>query len=332
MTDISSFANPKLLWLLWLLVPMIVLYIYRQRQGKATLQMSTVAGVRRVSRSMKYYFRHLPFVLRCIAVALLIVALARPQGVSSDTNSTTEGIDIVLAIDVSSSMLAQDFQPDRISAAKETASRFIMDRPNDRIGLVVFAGESFTQSPLTTDKASLVNILGTIRSGIIEDGTAIGNGLGTAINRLRESQAKSKVIILLTDGVNNSGQIAPLTAADIAKTLGIRVYTIGVGSEGTAPYPAIDPWGQTRFVPMKVEIDEKILTEIAKKTDGQYFRATDNDKLKTIYDEINQMEKNRVEVENLTLYHERFTLFALAALILLVAEYLIRNLWLRQIP
>lgn len=185
---------------------------------------------------------------------------------------------------------------------------------------------------MTTDKASLVNILGTIRSGIIEDGTAIGNGLGTAINRLRESQAKSKVIILLTDGVNNSGQIAPLTAADIAKTLGIRVYTIGVGSEGTAPYPAIDPWGQTRFVPMKVEIDEKILTEIAQKTDGKYFRATDNDKLKTIYDEINQMEKNRVEVESLTLYHERFTLFALAALILLVAEYLIRNLWLRQIP
>ena len=288
--------------------------------------------MRRVSRSVKYYFRHLPFVLRCVAVALLIVALARPQGVSSDTNSTTEGIDIVLAIDVSSSMLAQDFRPDRISAAKETAAKFIMDRPNDRIGLVVFAGESFTQSPLTTDKASLVNILGTIRSGIIEDGTAIGNGLGTAINRLRESQAKSKVIILLTDGVNNSGQIAPLTAADIAKTLGIRVYTIGVGSEGTAPYPAIDPWGQTRFVPMKVEIDEKILTEIAQKTDGKYFRATDNDKLKTIYDEINQMEKNRVEVESLTLYHERFTLFALAALILLVAEYLIRNLWLRQIP
>ena len=235
MVDITKFANPKLLWLLLLLLPMVAYYIYRMRQGKATMRISTVAGVRRLPHGLKYYLQHLPFVLRCLATALLIVALARPQSTSKNTSSSTEGIDIVLALDISGSMLARDFQPDRISAAKEMAANFIMDRPNDRIGLVVFAGESFTQSPLTTDKASLVNILGTVKSGIIEDGTAIGNGLGTAVNRLRESSAKSKVVILLTDGVNNSGQIAPLTAADIAQTLGIRVYTIGVGSEGTAP-------------------------------------------------------------------------------------------------
>ena len=332
MVDITKFANPKLLWLLLLLLPMVAYYIYRMRQGKATMRISTVAGVRRLPHGPKYYLQHLPFVLRCLATALLILALARPQSTSKNTSSSTEGIDIVLALDISGSMLARDFQPDRISAAKEMAANFIMDRPNDRIGLVVFAGESFTQSPLTTDKASLVNILGTVKSGIIEDGTAIGNGLGTAVNRLRESSAKSKVVILLTDGVNNSGQIAPLTAADIAQTLGIRVYTIGVGSEGTAPYPALDMWGNISYVPMKVEIDEKMLTQIAEKTGGKYFRATDNNKLRDIYEEINQMEKSRVEVENVTRYYERFALFALAALALLVCEMLIRKLWLRQIP
>lgn len=330
--DITKFANPKLLWLLWVLLPMIAYYIYRLRQGRATMQISTVAGLRHLSRGVKYYLRHLPFVLRCLAVALLIVALARPQSTSSNTSNTSEGIDIVLALDISGSMLARDFQPDRISAAKEMAAQFIMDRPTDRIGLVVFAGESFTQSPLTTDKASLVNILGGVESGIIEDGTAIGNGLGTAINRLRESSAKSKVIILLTDGVNNSGQIAPLTAADIAQKLGLRVYTIGVGSQGTAPYPAIDMWGNITYTPMKVEIDEKMLTEIANKTGGQYFRATDNEKLRAIYHEINQLERSRVEVENVTHYYERFTLFALLALLLLVVECFVRRIWLRQIP
>ena len=212
------------------------------------------------------------------------------------------------------------------------AASFIADRPNDRIGLVVFAGESFTQSPLTTDKASLLNILGTVRSGMIDDGTAIGNGLATAVNRLRESQAKSKVVILLTDGVNNSGQIAPLTAADIASTLGIRVYTIGVGSEGQAPYPALDMWGNLSFVPMKVEIDEEILSDIADKTGGRYFRATDNEKLREIYKEINRLEKSRVEVENQTRYDERFAPFVLGALLLLVAGFATRRLWFRQIP
>ena len=199
----------------------------------------------------KYYLRHLPLVLCCLAVALLSVALARPQSAEHNSNSTTEGIDIVLSLDVSGSMLARDFTPDRLGAAKEVASNFIVDRPNDRIGLVVFAGESFTQCPLTTDKRSLLNLLGGVRSGMIDDGTAIGNGLATAVNRLRESSAKSKVVILLTDGVNNSGQIAPLTAAEIAKSYGIRVYTVGVGTMGMAPYPAIDMWGNLTFQPMK---------------------------------------------------------------------------------
>ena len=322
--DIVRFVNPKLLWLLLVLLPMVAYYIYRSRQGGASLRISTVAGVSSLPRSAKYYLRHLPFVLRCLAVAALIVALARPQSSQSHSNSTTEGIDIVLSLDISGSMLARDFQPDRITAAKEVAANFINDRPNDRIGLVVFAGESFTQSPLTTDKASLLTLLAGVRSGIIED--------GTAINRLRESDAKSKVVILLTDGVNNRGQIAPLTAADIAQSLGIRVYTIGVGSMGTAPYPAVDIWGNITFQPMKVEIDEEVLQQIADKTGGQYFRATDKANLEAIYDEINDLEKTKVDVENFTRYDERFAPFALLALGLLLAEFLFRTLYLRRIP
>ena len=255
-----------------------------------------------------------------------------PQSAEHNSNSTTEGIDIVMSVDVSGSMLARDFTPDRLGAAKEVASNFIMDRPNDRIGLVVFAGESFTQCPLTTDKRSLLSLLGSVKSGMIDDGTAIGNGLATAVNRLRESQAKSKVIILLTDGVNNSGQIAPLTAAEIAQSYGIRVYTVGVGTMGMAPYPAIDMWGHLTFQPMKVEIDEKMLTEIAEMTGGKYFRATDNRRLKDVYDEINQLERSRVEVENFTHYQERFTLFAILALVLLIGEFVLRQTWLRRLP
>ena len=283
-------------------------------------------------RTAKYYLRHLPLVLCCLAVALLSVALARPQSAEHNSNSTTEGIDIVLSLDVSGSMLARDFTPDRLGAAKEVASNFIVDRPNDRIGLVVFAGESFTQCPLTTDKRSLLNLLGGVRSGMIDDGTAIGNGLATAVNRLRESSAKSKVVILLTDGVNNSGQIAPLTAAEIAKSYGIRVYTVGVGTMGMAPYPAIDMWGNLTFQPMKVEIDEKMLTEIAQMTGGQYFRATDNRKLREIYDQINDLERSRVEVENFTRYDECFAPFALLAVLLAVAGFLLRQTWLRRLP
>ena len=326
------FASPYYLWLLTLLVPMIGYYVWRTLQGGAAIQISSVDGVVRAPKTIRYYLRHLPFVLRAAAFALLVVALARPQDVERLSHTNTEGIDIMLAIDVSGSMLARDFKPDRITAAKEVAGSFIADRYGDRIGLVAFAGEAFTQSPLTTDQSTLQTLLARIRSGLIEDGTAIGNGLATAINRLRESDAKSKVIILLTDGVNNQGQIAPMTAAEIAKAQGIRVYTIGVGTEGMAPYPAIDMFGNLTFVNQKVEIDEKVLKAISDMTGGRYFRATDKEKLKAVYDEINQLEKSKIEVMEHISYHELFLTWALAALGLLFAEFLLSNLVLKRIP
>lgn len=326
------FALPYYLWLLALIVPMIAYYVWRVRQGGAAIQISTVEGVLRAPKSVRYYLRHLPFVLRTAAYALLVVALARPQGIEQNVRTSTEGIDIMLSIDVSGSMLARDFKPDRITAAKEVAASFISDRVGDRLGLVVFAGEAFTQSPLTTDQSTLQTLLARIRSGLIEDGTAIGNGLATAINRLRESEAKSKVIILLTDGINNRGEIAPMTAAEIARAQGIRVYTIGVGTRGTAPYPAVDMFGNMTFINQKVEIDEKTLTEIARLTGGRYFRATDKEKLQAIYDEINQLEKSRVEVTERITYHELFLGWVLAALALLTAELLLSNLVLKRIP
>nr|WP_302985400.1 VWA domain-containing protein [uncultured Alistipes sp.] len=326
------FASPYYLWLLALIVPMIAYYVWRVRQGGAAIQISTVEGVLRAPKSVRYYLRHLPFVLRTAAYALLVVALARPQGIEQNVRTSTEGIDIMLSIDVSGSMLARDFKPDRITAAKEVAASFISDRVGDRLGLVVFAGEAFTQSPLTTDQSTLQTLLARIRSGLIEDGTAIGNGLATAINRLRESEAKSKVIILLTDGINNRGEIAPMTAAEIARAQGIRVYTIGVGTRGTAPYPAVDMFGNMTFINQKVEIDEKTLTEIARLTGGRYFRATDKEKLQAIYDEINQLEKSRVEVTERITYHELFLGWVLAALALLTAELLLSNLVLKRIP
>ena len=326
------FASPYYLWLLTLLVPMIGYYVWRTLQGGAAIRISSVAGVVRAPRTVRYYLRHLPFVLRAAAFALLVVALARPQDVEQNVRTNTEGIDIMLAIDVSGSMLARDFKPDRITAAKEVAGSFIADRYGDRIGLVAFAGEAFTQSPLTTDQSTLQTLLARIRSGLIEDGTAIGNGLATAINRLRESDAKSKVIILLTDGVNNRGEIAPRTAAEIAKAQGIRVYTIGVGTEGMAPYPAMDMFGNITFVNQKVEIDEKTLTAISDMTGGQYFRATDKANLKAIYDEINQLEKSKVEVTEHVSYHELYLAWVLAALGLLLAEFLFANLVLKRIP
>ena len=326
------FASPYYLWLLTLLVPMIGYYVWRTLQGGAAIQISSVAGVVRAPRTVRYYLRHLPFALRAAAFALLVVALARPQDVEQNVRTNAEGIDIMLAIDVSGSMLARDFKPDRNSAAKEVAGSFIADRYGDRIGLVAFAGEAFTQSPLTTDQSTLQTLLARIRSGLIEDGTAIGNGLATAINRLRESDAKSKVIILLTDGVNNQGQIAPMTAAEIAKAQGIRVYTIGVGTEGMAPYPAIDMFGNLTFVNQKVEIDEKVLKAISDMTGGKYFRATDKDKLKAVYNEINQLEKSKIEVTEHISYHELFLTWVLAALGLLMAEFLLSNLILKRIP
>ena len=327
-----KFANPYLLWLLVLVVPMIAYYIYRALQGGAAIRISSVEGVRKAPRTWRYWFRHLPFVLRCAAFVALVVALARPQDIEEQSRTNAEGIDIMLSIDISGSMLARDFKPDRITAAKEVAGEFIADRYGDRIGLAVFAGESFTQSPLTTDKSTLQTMLARVRSGVVEDGTAIGNGLATAINRLRESDAKSKVVILLTDGVNNRGEIAPLMAADIAADMGIKVYTIGVGTRGKAPYPAVDMVGNMTFQMADVEIDEETLTEIASRTGGKYFRATDKAKLKAIYDEINQLEKSKVEVTDLTIYHEQYLPLVLLAIALLLVEFLFGQILLKRIP
>lgn len=330
--EIVRFVYPWVFWLLLLLPGLVAYYIFRQRQGGATLRISTVDGARSALRSVKYRLRHLPFVLRCLAVALLIFAMARPQNSQTTSSAQTEGIDIVISLDISGSMLARDFKPDRIGAAKEVAAEFINSRPSDRIGLVVFAGESFTQSPLTTDKKALLGLLNRVNAGMIEDGTAIGNGLATAVNRLRDSDAESKVVILLTDGVNNRGQIAPLTAAEIAQTFGVRVYTVGVGTTGKAPYPMMDRFGRIGFQMADVEIDEDILREIAAKTGGRYFRATDKDKLREVYNEINALEKTRVEVEDYTRYGELFSLFALLALGLLFVEFALNYLWLRRLP
>ena len=327
-----TFHNPHILWLLLLLIPMAAYYVWQTLKGGAAISISSVEGLRGAPRTFRWWLRHLPAVLRLAAVAAVVVALARPQDAEEFSKTDTEGIDIVLALDVSGSMLARDFKPDRITAAREVAGSFIADRYGDRIGIVVFAGEAFTQSPLTTDQATLQTLLSRVRSGVIEDGTAIGLGLATGINRLRESEAKSKVIILLTDGVNNSGQITPLTAADIAAEQGIRVYTIGVGTRGEAPYPALDMFGNMTFVKQKVDIDERTLREIAERTGGRYFRATDERALRKIYDEINTLEKSRVEVTQSTIYHERYVAWVLAALALLLCEFLVDKLLLKRIP
>lgn len=328
-----EFAQPKILWLLLLAVPLIAYYIYRSRQGGASITVSTVSPLLRVPKSWRYYLRHAPFALRMVALSLLVVAMARPQSAEHHTNTTTEGIDIVLAVDVSTSMLARDFVPDRLSVAKSVASDFIADRYGDRIGIVVFAGESYTQSPLTTDTNSLLSMLARITSGVIDDGTAIGNGLATSINRLRESDAKSKVVILLTDGVNNYGEISPLTAAQIAKDLGIKVYTIGIGQQGMAPYPVFDERGRVvDVVNLKVEIDENVLRQIAELTGGEYFRATNEQTLKAVYDKINTLEKSIVEVENRTTLYEEYLVFVLWALAALIAEFIINRIVLKRIP
>lgn len=328
-----EFANPRILWLLLLLVPLAAYYVYRAIQGGAAIKISSVEGLKGAPRTVRYYLRHVPFALRCAALTLIVIAMARPQSAEHNSRTTAEGIDIVLAIDISGSMLARDFRPDRITAAKEVASSFIGDRYGDRIGLVVFAGEAYTQSPLTTDQSSLQTLLGRIRSGVIADGTAIGNGLATAINRLRESDAKSKVIILLTDGVNNRGEIAPLTAAQIAKEFGIKIYTIGVGTEGEAPFPVFDNNGRVvQTVNMKVEIDEPMLRKIASETGGEYFRATDRQTLQAIYDRINEMEKSRVEIAEYTTLHEEYLPYLIAAIVLLALEFITNRIILKRIP
>lgn len=325
-----KFANPNMLWLAALVVPMIIYYLWFQRAGSAALKLSSVRPVSQAPRTLRYYCRHLPLVLRCVVVVLVAIALARPQSTENVSKTTVEGIDIVLAIDVSTTMAAMDFSPNRLHVAKDVASKFIADRPNDRIGLVIFAGESYTQSPVTTDRAALQNLLSRVDFGIIEDGTAIGMGLATSINRLRESDAKSKVVILLTDGVNNTGQVSPLVAADIAADYGVKVYTVGVGTRGMAPYPVRDAWGRVQYAQQRVEIDEQTLSQIASKTGGSYFRAADKETLYDIYEQINQLEKSRVETDNFVKYNEHFAGYILWALVLLVVEFVVRRLWLAR--
>lgn len=318
------FANPKLLYFLLLVPAMVVWYWYRQHNEKAALTYSILQPFEQTDATLKVYLRHLPFVFRVIAVSLLIVALARPQSTHVKKNFSTEGIDIVLTLDISRSMLARDFKPDRLTAAKNLGIQFVSGRKTDRIGLVIFAGESFTLCPITPDHAAVINMFRDINMDMLEDGTAIGLGLATAVSRLKESSAKSKVIILLTDGVNNRGAIAPLTAAEIAKNFNIRVYTIGVGSYGTAPYPVQTPFG-TRYQDMKVEIDEALLTQIAQMTGGEYFRATGNKALRKVYDKIDKLEKSKIEVNEFSLRQEHFRGFLLVALLLLLLEVLLRR-------
>lgn len=320
-----------MLWLAALVLPVVGHHIWLCKQGGAAVKMTTTASLATAPRTVRTVLRHLPVVLRCVAIVLISVALARPQSSEQLSKTTVEGIDIVLALDVSGTMLAADFEPNRLEAAKDVAAKFIADRQGDRIGLVAFAGESFTQCPLTTDQASLQTLLSQVEFGVIDDGTAIGLGLATAVNRLRESEAKSKVIILLTDGVNNAGQVAPLSAAEIAAEYGIRVYTIGVGKRGYAPYPYQDAWGNVRYQQMKVEIDEQILTDIAAKTGGEYFRATNKNTLKEVYAKINTLEKSRIETDEYVRYNEHFVGYLLWALAVLVAEFLLRRLWLNTI-
>lgn len=325
------FEYPYLLWLLLLPLLLTARYLYIElRERRPHLRVSSVRPWTKGGRSVLSVIRHLPFALRIAALSLIIVALARPRSSNEVEKRDTEGIDIVLAMDVSTSMLARDFTPDRLSAAKDIAIEFISQRPSDRMGIVVFAGESYTQCPLTTDRATLINLMKEVQTDLIEDGTAIGNGLATAVARMMDSDAPSRVVILLTDGVNNRGEIAPQTAAEIAKTYGIRVYTIGVGANGTAPYPVMTPWG-VEVRNMQVEIDEDLLKEVAKTTGGRYFRATDNTKLAEIYSEINKMETARTTVDSFPVYKELFGGYALAALICIALELLV-GLMLRRLP
>lgn len=326
-----TFKNPELFYLLLVILPMVAWYIFRQKRNTASIQVSSTASLFRAPKTMKHYLRHSVFALQILAILFFVIVLARPQSSQSWENSTTEGIDIVIALDISSSMLARDFAPDRLEAAKNVAMEFISGREHDRMGLVVFAGEAFTQCPLTSDRAVLLNLFKDIKSGLIEDGTAIGNGLATAVNRVKDSEAISRVVILLTDGENNRGEVAPMTAAEIAKTFGIRVYTVGVGSMGTAPYPVQTPFG-TELREMEVKIDEPLLTEMANITGGKYFRATSNKKLEEIYKEIDQLEKSKIDVHQFSRRSEEFLPFALIGTLLLLVSLFLRTTLFRNIP
>ncbi|MDX2247813.1 MAG: VWA domain-containing protein [Bacteroidia bacterium] len=327
-----TFANPWVFVLLAVPILMILWQVWRYKYLYPTLRLPILEGVKSHARPLRGFIKKYLFVLRVLGITAFIFALARPQSSLNEEEINTEGIDIVISLDISGSMEALDFEPDRLGAAKEKAREFIENRKNDRIGLVVFAGESFTQCPLTIDHEVLVGMLKNVKTGLIEQGTAIGMGLATAVIRLKESEAKSKVIILLTDGVNNSGFIDPLTAVAAAQEYGIRVYTIGVGKNGMAPFKVQDFFGNVQYQQQEVRIDEELLAEIAARTGGKYFQATSNAALGNVYQEIDRLEKTRIEVTRLTNYTEEFYWFLILGGILFLLEMILRYTFVRSIP
>jgi len=330
MTDML--AHPKLLWLLLLIVPLIAWYIFKQRNLHASLGISSLAPLDKVPHSFKAMLRHVVFAMQMLAIACVIVILARPQSRDSWRSSSVEGTDIILAMDISTSMLARDFKPDRFEAAKNVATKFVSGREGDNMGLVIFAAESFTAVPMTTDRSLLSNYIHDLRMGMLQDGTAIGDGLATSINRIREGKAKSKSIILLTDGSNNTGNVAPVTAAEIAAQNGIKVYTIGVGTNGMAPYPQEDMFGRIQYVNLPVVIDEPTLRKIADITGGKYFRATNTRVLNQVFEEIDRLEKTKMDVKNFSQTEDDYMPWAIAAMALFTAVILMRLTVLRTIP
>ena len=331
-----EFANKEYFLLLLLLIPYLLWYFLYRKRSEPTLRMSDTFAYRFATKSWRIRIMNLPMLLRCVTYILLVIVLARPQTYNAWDSRTVEGIDIMLAMDVSTSMLAEDLRPNRIEAAKSVAGEFIAGRPDDNIGLTIFAGEAFTQCPMTTDHASLINLLQNVRtdiaaSGLISNGTAVGMGLASAVSRLKDSKAKSKVVILLTDGSNNMGDISPMTAANIAKSLGIRVYTIGVGTNKVAPVPMIVAGG-VQYVNYPVEIDTKTLSDIASTTDGNFYRATNNRELKQIYKDIDKLEKSKMNVKKFSKRYEAYLPFALAAFLCLLTEIILRTMVLRRIP
>lgn len=336
MQVIMTFANIEYFLLLLLLIPYILWYVLKSKGKEPALSVSDTTVYRHAPKSYKNRLIHAPFILRLLTFATVVAVLARPQTSNSWKNKRAEGIDIMLAVDVSTSMLAEDLKPNRLEAAKQVACEFIAGRPDDNIGLTIFAAEAFTQCPMTTDHAVLTNLFNGIRAdialrGMIEDGTAVGMGIANAVSRLKDSKAKSKVVILLTDGTNNAGAISPLTAAEIAKSFGIRVYTIGVGTNGMAPYPEI-VGGSVHYLRVPVEIDTKTLAAIAGKTDGEFYRATDNKKLEEVYEEIDKLEKTKMSVRQYSKRHEAYALFAWIAAAALLCEILLRMTVLKKIP
>lgn len=327
-----QFAHPGMLWLLLIWLPLIGWWIWRRRSTHPSLQISTTAPFGKLGRPARQYGFYAMYALRLLAIGCLIVCLARPQTRDAWRTSHTEGTDMIIALDISSSMLARDFKPDRLEAAKKIAANFINGRENDNMGLVIFAGEAFTGVPMTTDRAALVNYVNALNRDMLEDGTAIGDGLATSINRIKDGKAKSKSIILLTDGSNNTGIVAPLTAAEIARQMGIKVYTVGIGTNGNAPYPMINMFGRIEYQMQPVVIDEATLKQIASVTGGKYFRATGNSVLRDIFDEIDRLEKSEIDVKHFSHTEDCYLPWAIAALVLLLLELIIRQTWLRTIP